>query len=305
MKNAAPAALLAAAQLLGADMARADDSGCLFDRSAALVGRIDGDPKAAKIVRKGGRVETQIDGACINGGDRLEAGPGVVVDLHTGKGERHVGGPYDPAFEAPVDPVDRGSPSVSASVSDYMTKLFPGLFTHVGSPVAAVGRESKRCSPADEPPQPLAPLSRLQQSHQKIGSDLTTIVAAWRPASGPHSVHVVVSDPGGRPIAEAQTCRNAHVALSPLQGRLHPGDRLTLVIAGTGDKILYELSVVDPKDLPVPPVALSAPWLEAAWRLAAGPPDVQLDSLSRLQSAPADALGPRSLSEAIWSDSKF
>jgi hypothetical protein len=299
MKSLALADLLAAALILSAGLARADDSSCKFDSVAMVLG-IDGD-RPAQIVRKDGKAEPATEGACINHGERLEAGVGVVVDLRTGQGERHVGGPYDPVFQAPLGPANGESPSASA----YLETLFRGLLSHGGQPTPATGRESKRCSPANEAPQPLAPLSRLQQSHQKIGADLTTIIAAWKPSSAPHSVHVALNDPRGGLIAEAQTCRNAHVELSPLQGRLHLGDRLTLVIADAGDKILYELSVVDPKDLPAPPVALSVPWLDAAWRLAAGPPDVLLDSLSRLQTAPADALGARSLSDAVWSDSSF
>lgn len=110
----------------------------------------------------------------------------------------------------------------------------------------------------------------------------------------------------GGVIARAESCAGGHVALPLRPGDLHPGDVLTLeIVGGRGERLDYELTVVQPKDLPAPPGPLSSEWLIAAWRLAAGPPEFRLDSIARLQTAPSDALAARKISEAVWLNSRF
>ena len=92
-------------------------------------------------------------------------------------------------------------------------------------------------------------------------------------------------------ISQAETCSTGHIALPLRPGDIHPNEMLTLeVVDGRGGRLTYELIVVEPKDLPLPPADIPSQWLVAAWRLAAGPPDTRLDSIARLQTAPPDTL---------------
>jgi hypothetical protein len=238
---------------------------------------------------------------CIDYGDRLAAGPEAVVTIETTKGKRHIGGSYDPVFQAP-----EASEAVSPGAMSYVASLYHNLFSRSSPTVYATGRGLEDCQQAEEEALPLVPLDRLGQTHQEIGADLKEIVAAWKPSAPPHSVQATLRGRDGIAIARADSCGSAHVTLPLRPGDLHPNDPLTLeIVDGRGERLDYDLIVVEPKDLPVPPGPLPTEWLIAAWRLAAGPPETRLDSIARLQTAPPDALAARSISEAIWLDSKF
>jgi hypothetical protein len=238
---------------------------------------------------------------CIDYGDRLEAGPEAVVTIETTKGKRHIGGSYDPVFQAP-----EASEAVSPGAMSYVASLYHNLFSRSSPTVYATGRGLEDCQQAEEEALPLVPLDRLGQTHQEIGADLKEIVAAWKPSAAPHSVQATLRGRDGNAIARADSCGSAHVTLPLRPGDLHPNDALTLeIVDGRGGRLDYDLIVVEPKELPAPPGPLPSEWLIAAWRLAAGPPETRLDSIARLQTAPPDALAARSISEAIWLDSKF
>jgi hypothetical protein len=307
------AILLAAAIVVGPDFAAADEKGCPMDRVVAVVRSVDGDPTKAAIQRAptDGQVTptTPITrGMCILRGDRLEAGPQAVVTVETGSEFRHVGGQYDPVFEAP--PANETvSPGVVAYINSYFHRLFSKNVQTVyatGRALDATGEAPDKCVSTQETAPPLAPLDRLAVSRQRIGADLREIVAAWKPAEPMRSVQATLRGKEGNAIAHAETCSSAHVALPLPAGVAHPNDVLTLEITdGSRGKLTYELIVVEPKDLPLPPAATQSQWLIAAWRLAAGPPDTRLDSIARLQTAPPDTLAAQAISEAVFSDAKF
>jgi len=313
MRALLAANLLAAAIVVGPDFAAADDKGCLMDQVVAVVRSVDGDPTKAAIQRAttDGQVTptTPITrGMCILRGDRLEAGPQAVVTLETGSELRHVGGQYDPVFEAP-QAVETVSPGVVAYIKSYYHRLFSKNVQTVyatGRALDATGEAPDKCVSTQETVPPLAPLDRLAVSRQRIGADLREIVAAWKPAEPMRSVQATLRGNEGNAIAHAETCSSAHVALPLPAGVAHPNDVLTLEITdGSRGKLTYELIVVEPKDLPLPPAATQSQWLIAAWRLAAGPPDTRLDSIARLQTAPPDTLAAQAISEAVFSDAKF
>ena len=313
MRALLAANLLAAAIVVGPDFAAADDKGCPMDQVVAVVRSVDGDPTKAAIQRAttDGQVTptTPITrGMCILRGDRLEAGPQAVVTLETGSELRHVGGQYDPVFEAP-QAVETVSPGVVAYIKSYYHRLFSKNVQTVyatGRALDATGEAPDKCVSTQETAPPLAPLDRLAVSRQRIGADLREIVAAWKPAEPMRSVQATLRGKEGNAIAHAETCSGAHVALPLPAGVAHPNDVLTLEITdGSRGKLTYELIVVEPKDLPLPPTATQSQWLIAAWRLAAGPPDTRLDSIARLQTAPPDTLAAQAISEAVFSDAKF
>jgi hypothetical protein len=313
MRALLAANLLAAAIVVGPDFAAADDKGCPMDQVVAVVRSVDGDPTKAAIQRAttDGQVTptTPITrGMCILRGDRLEAGPQAVVTVETGSEFRHVGGQYDPVFEAP--PANETvSPGVVAYINSYFHRLFSKNVQTVyatGRALDATGEAPDKCVSTQETAPPLAPLDRLAVSRQRIGADLREIVAAWKPAEPMRSVQATLRGKEGNAIAHAETCSSAHVALPLPAGVAHPNDVLTLEITdGSRGKLTYELIVVEPKDLPLPPAATQSQWLIAAWRLAAGPPDTRLDSIARLQTAPPDTLAAQAISEAVFSDAKF
>jgi hypothetical protein len=318
--------LLVAAIVVAPDIAAADDKACPMDRVVAVVRSVDGDPTQVTITRAAadGQVASTTPitpappatpappvtpGMCILNGDRLEAGPQAVVTLETGSDFRHVGGQYDPVFEAP--PANETvSPGVVAYINSYFHRLFNKNVQTVyatGRALAATDEAPDKCVPTQETAPPLAPLDRLRDTRQRIGADLHEIVAAWKPAEPMRSVQATLRGKEGNAIAQAETCGSGHLALPLPAGVTHPNDVLTLEITdGSPGKLTYELVVVEPKDLPLPPAATQSQWLIAAWRLAAGPPDTRLDSIARLlQTAPPDILAAQAISEAVFSDAKF
>lgn len=314
MRAILAASLLAATLVVRPGYAGADERKCPIEQVVAVVYSVAGDVTKTHIKRAHhdgeqvertdtrepdddhARSETYI---CY--GDRLEAGPEAVVTIETTKGNRHIGGSYDPVFQAP-----EASEAVSPGAVSYVASLYHNLFSRSGLTVYATGRGLEDCQQAEQAASPLVPLDRLGLTHQEIGADLKEIVAAWKPSVQAHSVQAILRRQDGDAIARAETCGSAHVTLPLRPGDLHPNDALTLeIVDGQGRKLDYDLIVVEPKDLPVPPGPLPSQWLIAAWRLAAGPPETRLDSIARLQTAPSDALAARSISEAIWLDSKF
>jgi hypothetical protein len=314
MRALLAANLLAAAIVVRPGFAVADEKGCPMDRVVAVIRSVDGDPTKAAITRAttDGQVThiTPTPDMCILHGDRLEAGPQAVVTLEIGSESRHVGGQYDPVFDAPP-----AKETVSPGVVAYINSYYHKLFSKNAQTVYATGRATlldatdeapDKCVPTQETAAPLAPLDRLRDTHQRIGSDLQGIVAAWKPAERMRSVRATLRRKEGDAIAHAETCSSAHVTLPLPNGVAHLNDVLTLEISdGSPGKLTYELIVVEPKDLPLPPATTQSQWLIAAWRLAAGPPDTRLDSLARLQTAPPDTLAAHAISEAVWSDAKF
>jgi hypothetical protein len=310
--------LLAVAIVGGPDFAAADDNGCPMDRVVAVVRSVDGDPAKAAITpaTTDGQatpikpITPVTPGMCILNGDRLQAGPQAVVTLETGSEFRHVGGQYDPVFEAP-QAVETVSPGVVAYIKSYYHRLFSKSAQTVyatgrANLLDATGEAPDKCVPAQEGAPHLAPLDRLAESRQRIGADLQEIVAAWKPAEPMRSVRATLRGKEGNTLAHAETCNSAHVALPLPVGVAHPNDVLTLEISdGSRGKLTYEVIVVEPKDLPLPPAATQSQWLIAAWRLAAGPPDTRLDSIARLQTAPPDTLAAQAISEEVFSDAKF
>jgi hypothetical protein len=316
--------LVAAAIVGGPDFAAAQDKGCPMDRVVAVVRSVDGDPAKAAITRTATDdpatpikpvtptppITPVAPGMCILNGDRLEAGPQAVVTLDTGSEFRHVGGQYDPVFAAP-----QAAETVPPGVVAYIKSYYRRLFSKSAQTVYATGRASlleatdeagAQCVSAEEAAPPLAPLDRLARSRQRIGADLQEILAAWKPVESIRSVQATLRGKGGNEIAHAETCTSSHVALRLPAGVAHPNDVLTLEISdGRRGKLTYELIVVEPKDLPLPPAATQSQWLIAAWRLAAGPPDTRLDSLARLQTAPPDTLAAQAISKAVFNDAKF
>jgi hypothetical protein len=295
----------------GPNFAAADEKACPIARVVARVQSVAGDAQKAEIKRAPtGDVVPATPGACVLYGDRLEAGPEAVVTIETTNGVRHVGGQYDPIFAAP-EAVESVSPGVASYVGAFYRSLFAGSVmtayaTGRANLLDATGEAPDKCVPAQEAASPLAPLDRLVETRQRIGADLAKIVAAWKPSGQPHSVRAILRGKEGGVISQAETCSTGHVALPLRPGDIHPNETLTLeVVDGRGGRLTYELIIVEPKDLPLPPAAIPSQWLVAAWRLAAGPPDTRLDSIARLQTAPPDTLAAQAIAEAVWNDSKL
>jgi hypothetical protein len=311
MRAILAANVLVAALGAGPNFAAADEKACPIARVVARVQSVAGDAQKAEIKRAPtGDVVPATPGACVLYGDRLEAGPEAVVTIETTNGVRHVGGQYDPVFAAP-EAVEAVSPGVASYVGAFYRSLFAGSVmtaaaTGRASLLDAGGEAPDTCVPSQEGASPLAPLDRLVETRQRIGADLAKIVAAWKPSGQPHSVRAILHGKEGGVISQAETCSTGHVALPLRPGDLHPNEILTLeVVDGRGGRLIYELIVVEPGDLPLPPADIPSQWLVAAWRLAAGPPDTRLDSIARLQTAPPDTLAAQAISEAIWNDSKL
>ena len=160
-------------------------------------------------------------------GDELEVGSEAVVAIETSKGLRHVGGAYDPVFEAPPAVHEE----IAEGASAFLAALFEGLFSRSSQTVYATSRGSQSCATAtDQAVEPIAPLDRLRRTDQEIGSDIQVIVAAWKYSEKIHAVRAILRDRTGIAIVSAATCRSSHLSLPLKSSNLSPGDRLTLEI---------------------------------------------------------------------------
>ncbi len=131
-------------------------------------------------------------------GDRLEAGPEAVVTLETTNGVRHVGGQYDPVFDAP-EAVEAVAPGVASYVGAFYRNLFAGtVMTAAATGRAASSTRRRKCVPAQEAPSPLDPLDR-----------------SARPANGSAPISQKLSRHGNRPgnrIRCARSCTGKKAA---------------------------------------------------------------------------------------------
>lgn len=131
-----------AATLLGATLAArpgyaiADERTCPIEQVVAVVRSVAGDamkthvkrahPEGEKNERQDTSQPDDIHAAsdmCIRYGDRLEAGPEAVVTIETTTGKRHIGGSYDPVFQAP-----QASEAVSPGAMTYIASLYHDLY---------------------------------------------------------------------------------------------------------------------------------------------------------------------------------
>ena len=303
MRGMIAANLLIAGVAAGPGLAAVGEKACPIDQVVASVQSVDGDATKAHIkLALNGDVVTATPGACILYGDRVQADPDAIVTLRTAEGNRHVGGQYDAVYQAP-----QAVETVSSGVASYVAALYQSLFNRGVDTVYATGRanglasseDPNTCALIDKSALPLAPLDRLGETRQRIGADLGRIIAAWKSSGRPRAVRATLRKGNGEAV-QAAACRSGHVVLSWPPGGVRPGEILTLeIVDGRGTELTYELVIVDPKDLPSPPVATHSLWLDAAWRLVAGPPDTRLDSIARLQTAPPDNLAAQTISEAI------
>jgi hypothetical protein len=297
-------AAIAIALLVFAEPTLAESSAaaCRIEMIVGRIEKVEGDAQGARLLHGDNPPMPVAVGACIIYGDKIETDPETTVTIAMAKGERHAGGIYDPTFEAP-----KAREEVSQGFSSLMTTMFGGFMSRQEAQTAyATGRGSEKCSASSASAAVLAPLDRLQQKEQRIGADLRAIEAAWKPSPDTHRVQARLRGADGAVLAEAGACRESHVLLSIPAGKLRAADRLTLDIADDrGGGLLYSLAIVDPNDLPRPPVAADSQWLLGAWRLGAASPDARLDAIARLLAAPAESLAAKRILDAVWSDSSF
>jgi hypothetical protein len=274
---------------------------CPIERVVGQVQWISGDQRAVHLHRDGQEVPITSH-ACLLYGDKLEAGLNATVLIDTTKGLRHVGGNWDPEWQAP-----RAQGLTSPNVSAVLNTLFQGLMSRAQHQSAyAVSRGSDVCPPPQSSPPPLIPLDRLHQMNQQVGADLRVIVAAWTPEPGIHDVRARLHTVDGLTVIQDHTCFDTHIVLPLPTGALHPGDRIALELTDDpGGLLRYHLLVVEPSELPQPPLEFEEEWQLGAWRIAAGPPKSYLDAIARLQMAPPDALGARRILEAVWTGAPF
>ena len=160
MRAILAANLVVAALGAGPNHAAADEKACPIARVVARVQSVAGDAEKAEIKRApNGDVVPATPGACVLYGDRLEAGPEAVVTIETTNGVRHVGGQYDPVFEAP-EAVEAVSPGVASYVGAFYRSLFTGSVltayaTGRASLLDATGEAPDKCVPAQEAASPL------------------------------------------------------------------------------------------------------------------------------------------------------
>jgi hypothetical protein len=301
MKLSVLAVVLSAAVCLPALDARAAGSpDCPIELVVGRIRQINGDPEAVSLHRDGGTVPAQA-GTCLLYGDRLEVGLRAVAVVETARETRHVGGHWDPSWDAPA---------AVAAVPDSASGLLARLFQAVMSPAQfqtsyMSSRGSQGCPRPRGPMPAVAPLARLRSPEQRIGSDLRVIVAAWAQTAEPQPVEVQLLAADGRVLGRDRACVATHLVLRLPPG-LQAGDRLVLSLADeSGGGLQYRIAVVDPGELPQPPTALPMDWLVGAWRLAAAGPESQLDGLARVLAAPESAYGAQRVLDAVWADRPF
>jgi hypothetical protein len=283
---------------MAASAAQAQNTDCPIDSVVAKIVSIDPGGHMAMLTRGRATPQPVGVGACILYDDRLEVSPGDVATLWLAMGERHVGGAYDSVYLAPKSPAQ----PAKESITSFFGRLFGGFEAAKSTPATSRGGDLS-CEAAGPDAPALAPLESLPPGNQRIGADNARLVVAWMPMPDPYSVRLELRDATGNIVARAETCRASHAALK-LPAAPHANDRLRLdILDGRGGDLRYAIEVVAPDELPQPPVRGASDWLNGAWRLAAGGSEFALDGLTRLQSAPADALAARELS-ALFFDNR-
>ena len=273
-----------------------------IEQIVGRVVRIDGDPTDARMFRQGQSTELKT-GTFVLYGDRLAAGIRATVFVNTRTRRLIIGGDFSPEWRAPAA-TEASAPSVSA----FLQTLFEGLTDRTSTSESAylLSRGPQHCPTPDARPLRLEPLGRLRNMEQRLGADIQTITIGWRPLTTRQDVRLRLLGDDGMPLVESHACSQGHMSVEVPVGVLHAGDRLRLEIsAGTADPLIYRVTVIAMADLPLPPEPIAPAWAEAAWRVASGPGDLVLDSISRIEMAPSDALGAEIILEAIWADTAF
>jgi hypothetical protein len=284
--------------------AAADSASCPIEQVVGQIQRIEGDQRVVHIHRNNREIPLT-PRACILYCDVLEAGIDAEVTIDTAKGTRHVGGSFEPKWEAP-GARSKAAPNVSVFLSTLFNELMSPTRRQTIFMWSRGGVDPSECAPSGVSGLPLLPLRRLQGADQIVGADLRYIVAAWMPSLEPRDVQARFLGADGIPIVQSHTCLDAHLVMPLPMGRLHPGDHLALEITdGQGESMRYNIIVVEPTTLPQPTVKLQEEWLLAAWRLAVAAPGTHLDAIARLQTAPPESLGAQLILRAVWTDTPF
>lgn len=287
----------------------AQPSACPLERLVGWVRTIDGDRQAVQLLRDGKTLPVTPD-ACLVYGDRVSAGIGATVIIDTANGPRRIGATSNPDWTAPQPSGAAVSPDLSAVFADLFNMLtgraqFRNLVAVAGSSRDRTDRAD--CVPPQDTSPRVQPLARLRATDQRIGADLRTLLVAWTPSDMPHAIHAqLLSQDGWTLYSNAETCSGSSLTISAPPVAMLPGRRLSLVLADDrGPFLRYELHVVEPAQLPQPPVSPREAWLLGAWRIAAGPADTRLDAIARLHLAPADSFGATIILNAILTDTPF
>jgi hypothetical protein len=274
-------------------------SDCPFEQMVGRVEQITGDAMGAQILRTGHPIAVT-EHACILYGDQVTAGLGTTLVIDTAVGQQHVGGIYDSVWTVPP-----AREQATQSASALLTTIFHGLLEPSRRlTTTTASRGPAACRDTGHPP-PLATLDRLVETEQRIGADLRGIAVGWHPLAAPADVRARLLGVNGALVA-AVACGDAPIILPLAAGMLRPGGHLLLEVSdGTGTNVSYRLTVLDPGRLPAPPLRFPEDWQTAAWRLASGPPNTRLDSISRLVFAPREAFGARLILDAVWAEGPF
>ncbi len=279
---------------------------CPVDRMAGRVEKIQGAPDRIVLTRGAARVPARV-GACILYGDRLDASRAAEIQIDTDDGTKDLGQLTGVlAWDVP----DPGRPS-DPSVASVLDVFYRAIAEPVHSrPVTGVARDSS-CEDNDANASAIAALPAVPLEKQRIGADLTEVVAAWSKGSAKRSVTVRLGSAGGAALATASACALSFVRLTLAPNSLKAGNLLVLRIEDFGGSSLeWQIEVVAPESLPRPTGQVGADWELAAWRLAEGTKDAGLDfdhaALSRrrpLVRGPASGIGRACRSpEVIYPD---
>ena len=257
----------------------------------------------AILIREG--KSTPLDGReCLFFGDRIETRNNAQVAINTVKEHIVIG---------------QGQSSSSWSTSDKQEKkgdldeepLIIKMWTLLTNaqafprPVLARGAES-RCEGESFSSLPIAPLRQLPTGKQRIGSDLTELIAAWKSGTGFDNVQVRLIRRDGTVVFSKKACGQSWRAVQLPGGGFKPGEGLVLEATDAkGGKLSWDIEVVSPENMPTPKRPPTSQSQLGVWRFFAADASSRLDAVSRLTINDSALAAPKWIFNAALSDTGF
>ena len=272
---------------------------CASERGGARIIYIEGPTSQVKLLREGKDSSVEV-GQCLFWNDHLDAGL-ASVGIKTLNGTIRIGR-YQDVNTFNVGPPPKPYRPGNMEIEEIIQRLYARLTRSAKLSSPGIGRAgSGFCEkrPADSA-RHLSALQRLPEGHQRIGSDLATLLLGWRPTLGREDIVVRLIRANGKDtIAEQRVCGVAHIELPIPSGRVKPGDKLIATVATqAGEVLTWSIEIVAPTSLVHPPEPVESSWMLGAWRMETGGADIQMDAVSRLASGATDYLAAQEILSA-------
>ncbi|HBL53339.1 MAG TPA: hypothetical protein DDZ34_04740 [Syntrophaceae bacterium] len=251
------------------------------------------------VIRRNGEIIEAVTGDCLVFGDSVDAGKNALVGIVTGTKYIEIGRSRPgTTWNAPQMPQERPA----AGFVQSLKQVWETICRNYDLPRPAVSRGGAQCD-GEGYGVALEPLISLPPVQQRIGSDLTQLVVAWKKGTGRRQVRAQLVLDGGKTLAATQVCHRSWGILEFPSGTLRPGQALMLELSDTGGtRITWRIEVVPAAALPSPQEPVREQSMLGVWRMLLGGAGTRLDALSRMTSLDSPLATPRWVFNAVLED---